>query len=163
MHALTKTLVVAAAVSLGSVALATPGDHGHGHAKGRPLRGKSELAVPEAAADADAHGVVALRYFPAVGKRAERSWFRVRLGALDGVNTEYTLWVDDPATVDVVDLVQVATLTADEDGAARLKLDSKRGDTMPFGATIAGLAGLAVEVHDAAGAVVLTGALPAVQ
>ena len=167
MKTFAKTLVVAAAVSLSAIAMATPsphsGGHGQGGGKGRPLSAVSDLAVPEAAADADAHGKVGVRFFPAVGKRAERSWFRVKAAGLDGVNTEYTVWMDDPATVDVLDLVQVGAMTADEEGHAHLKLDTKRGDAMPFGATLTALAGLAVEVHDASGVVVLTGAVPAVQ
>lgn len=99
-----------------------------------------------------------MKHFPAVGKRAERSWFKLRLGRLDG--TEYTLWIDDPATTDVVDLVQAATLTANDDGAAKLHLDTKKGDALPLGGTLATLGGLALEIRDGTGAVVLTGNVP---
>jgi hypothetical protein len=164
-------LVTAAAATFAATAIAAPGNSGaHGGGKGKPARAVVKMTVPEGAADANARGTIDVKHFPAVGKRAERSWFRVKLGRLDGVGTEYTLWTvgtaDDPATLDVDETVagtQIGALTANGDGAARLMLDTKKGDALPLGGTLADLGGKAVEVHDAAGLVVLTATLPAVQ
>ncbi len=163
---------LALAALAGASALAAPGGNGRGngnggggggggHARGRPSRAVTQLVQPATVVDENARGALDVKHFPAVGKRAERSWFKLRVGRLDG--TDYTLWIDDPATTDVVDLVQAATLTANDDGAAKLHLDTKKGDTLPLGGTLATLAGLALEIRDGTGAVVLTGTVPTLE
>ena len=134
--------------------------------KGKPTAAKAALAIPTvpvAGPDTDAKGAVDWKHFPAVGKRAERSWLRLRLGRLDG--TDYTLWMDDPSTVET-DLVQVTALTATADDAdgnhLNFRLDTKQGDPMPFGATLDALVGKALEIRDAGGLAVLGGTVPAV-
>jgi hypothetical protein len=133
---------------------------------GRPTHAKGDLAIPTtpvAGPDADARGVVEWKHFPVVGKRAERSWLRFRLGRLDGADN--TLWMDDPSTPET-DLVQVTTLTAVEgDNGFHLnyRIDTKHGGVLPFGATLDALVGMAIEIRDASGATVLAGAVPAVQ
>lgn len=127
-------------------------------AAGRPKAAKVWLTVPEAGPDADARCLVDTKYFPEVGRRAERSWLRFRARRLDG--TDYTIWMDDPATVDVVDLVQVASFTANGRGAVNYRIDTKLGGTMPFGSTLAVLQGLAMEIRDVNGVAVLVGAVP---
>ena len=131
--------------------------------KGRPTAAKAALTIPVGGLDVDAKGAVDWKHFPAVGKRAERSWLRLRLGRLDG--TDYTLWMDDPSTVET-DLVQVTALTAaagERDGNhLNFRLDTKRGDAMPFGATLDALVGKALEIRDAGGLAVLGGTVPAV-
>jgi hypothetical protein len=71
----------------------------------------------------------------------------------------YTLWADDPSTPDPT-LVQFGQVTAKGDGKAKFNADTKKGGTLPFGATLSALAGQAVEVHDAGSVVVLTGSFP---
>jgi hypothetical protein len=166
-----KTYVAAVAVAvLAGLALAGPGK-GKGNAKGRPGKGRSVLAIPMGTMiESNDKGTVDARFFPVVGKRAERSWLRFKLRRLDAGAT-YTLWADDPSTDDLdplttedAALVQVTTvepLVANGDGALNLMLDTKHGATLPFGATLAGLAGKPLEVRDAAGTtVLLVGTLP---
>lgn len=156
-------LVVAcgAALALAGSAAAKPGN-GNGGAKGRPGRARADLV--NAGVDLDAKGRIDIRHFPAVGRRVERSWLRLKLGNLDA-DGSYTLWMDDPSTAEDLTLVQVAdvALTANDDGRANLRIDTKKGGAMPFAATLPGLAGMAFEVRDGAGAAVLTGTVPALE
>jgi hypothetical protein len=150
-------MLTAAALSLlGGSALAKPG-----RAKGRPLKAKVPLFLPELSAEDD-KGVVDVKFFPAVGKRPERSWLRFKLRRLTPGAT-YTLWVDDPSTSPDSTLLQVATtvpLVASGRGALSYRFDTKH-DALPFGARLVDLGGMHVEVRDAAGTqVVLGGFLP---
>ena len=160
-----KLTILGAALVAGALAAssaqATPGN-GNGNGKGRPGKGRSDLAA--AAADEDAAGRVDVKHFPAVGGRAERSWLRFKLRNLTADAT-YTLWMDDPTTVGDTTLVEVTgvTFTATGEGGDNHRIDSKKGDTLPFGATLTDLGGLALEIRDAAGAAVLTGNVPTVQ
>jgi len=148
-------LVVVAA----NPAAAGKGNGGKGRAKGKPTSARAALAVPELGPDEDAKGKLDVRHFPAVGKRVERSWLRFKLRKLDA-ESDYTLWVDDPSTEDV-DLTQVGdAFTTDADGAANLRSDTKAGDTLPFGASLADLFGKALEVRDGDGSAVLEGQVP---
>lgn len=157
-----RPMLCAAVLSLCVVpaAAAKPAGHGHGAAKGRPQRAVAALAIPDGGVDANARGRLDVKHFPAVGKRAERSWFRLKLNRLDG--TDYTLWMDDPATPET-DLVEVAGLTANDDGHAHFGADTKREEALPFGAALADLGGMALEVRDGTGNVVLTGTVPVLQ
>jgi hypothetical protein len=156
-----------AAFAVAASAHARP-DNGHGGgggggaAKGRPVRKVVNLVNP--GVDADAKGKLDVKYFPPVGKRAERSWLRVHVRKVEAGAT-YTLWMDDPATAEDFTLVQVAdvTLVADDEGAANLRLDTKKGSTLPHGATLATLGGMALEIRDVGRVAVLTGTMPAVQ
>ncbi len=171
MRTIVKTTAAATAIALGllsAAALALPGNGGggppigQGQARGRPLRGRSMLAAPDGATtDVNARGVVDVRFFGAIGHRVERSWLRFRLHRLTPGAT-YTLWMDDPNSLTQPNLTQVpdVTLTADSDGFARLRFDTKHGDTLPFGATLVQLGGTAVEIHNADGVAVLTGTVP---
>jgi hypothetical protein len=162
---LTTALAVAA---FGASASAGPG-RGHGggggHARGKPTKGRSALVVPEGAADADAKCVVDAKFFPAVGRRAERSWLRFKMRKLDADAT-FTVWIDDPADDEtngnaLVQLVTTDALVAGGRGGVNLMLDTKHEATLPFGAALADLAGRAVEVRDSAGTTtVLAGTLP---
>lgn len=134
-----------------------------GNPNGRPTRGRSSLAPPEGAADTDAVGVCRVKFFPANARRAERSWFRLQVRKLDA-STTYSLWADDPSTPEDATLVQFDTLATNEDGVANYRKDTKKGGTMPFGATLADLGGKAIEVRDEGGTTtVLAGSIPAVQ
>ena len=144
----------ALAVSLGLAATAVAG-------RGRPERASLDLA--NTGADVSASGRVDLKHFPAAGKRDERSWMRFRLHRLDPDAT-YTLWMDDPSTDADPALVDTGiTMTTNSRGGANQRVDTKHGGTMPFGATLAALAGMNFELRNGDGVAVLSGALPAVQ
>jgi hypothetical protein len=152
---------LAASLGLAGTAAATPGN-GHGGGKGRPGAARADLT--NTGVDADALCRVDVKHFPAVGHRAERSWLRFKVRNMDA-NASFSLWMDDPATVGDATLVQVTdvTITSNDDGGANLRIDTKHGGVLPFGSTLAGLAGLPLEVRNGAGAAVFTGSLPAVQ
>lgn len=135
------------------------GTPGLGVAKGRPARGHADLAPPEGAADEDATGKVRVRHFGTVGKRSERSWFRVQVANLEA-NTEYSVHASNP---DGSGLTSIGTITTGDGGGGNLKFDTKKGGTLPFGAALADLAGGTIEVHDGAGVVVLAGTIPAAE
>jgi len=144
----------ALAVSLALVATAEAG-------RGRPARARADLV--NTAVDEDASGRVDVRHFPGVGRRTERSWLRFKLRHLDAGAT-YTLWMDDPSTTEDLSLVDTGvTLTANDDGADNLRIDTKHGGTLPFGGTLATLAGMTFEIRNGDGVAVLSGAVPAVQ
>ena len=159
-----SSLLVAAAVATiaaASAAEAKPGN-GHGGGKGRPVH--AVAAMTNTGVDTDARGKLDVKFFPAVGKRAERSWLRFKLGKLDA-GADYTLWMDMPNDDPDAGIVQVTdvTLVPGERGGLNFRLDTKKGDVLPFGASLADLSGMAVEIRDATGVAVLSGNLPAVQ
>jgi hypothetical protein len=152
----------ALAVSLGLVATAsaTPGD-GHGGGRGRPGRATADLV--NTGADEDASGRIDVKHFPAVGRRVERSWLRFKVRHLDA-NATYSLSMDDPSTAEDASLVDTGiTLTTNDDGADNFRIDTKHGGTLPFGGTLATLAGMNFEIRNGDGVAVLSGAVPAVQ
>lgn len=129
--------------------------------KGRPERASADLT--NTGADISASGRIDVRHFPAVGKRDERSWIRFRLRRLDAEAT-YTLWMDDPSTDADPALVDTGiTLTTNSRGGDNQRIDTKHGGTLPFGGTLATLAGMNFELRNGDGVAVLSGALPAVQ
>lgn len=76
--------------------------------------------------------------------------------------TEVEMFLDNPG--DAVGFVSIGTATADDDGKAKLELETEDGDPLPFGvASVADLAGFAVEVRLATGEVLLTGDMPDVE
>jgi hypothetical protein len=158
-HRLALAVGCAVALTLAGSAAAKPG---RGGAKGRPGRAVADLV--NSGVDADAKGRLDIRHFPAVGKRTERSWLRLKAGNLDA-NGSYSLWMDDPSTAEDLTLAQVAdvSLDANDEGRANVRIDTKKGGVLPFGATLAGLAGMAFEIRDAGGAAVLTGTVPALE
>jgi hypothetical protein len=159
----THRIATAIALSIALVALAeAKPNQGKGNAKGRPERGSARLDI--AGVDDNARGKIDAKHFPAVGKREERSWLRVKVGHLE-TDATYTLWMDDPTTTDDAALVEVAgvTLVPGHKGATKLKLDTKKGDALPFGATLADLGGMLLEVRDEDGNAVLTGSVPVLQ
>ncbi|HEU4395526.1 MAG TPA: ice-binding family protein [Planctomycetota bacterium] len=126
---------------------------------GKPSKGSSTLLPAAGGTDLDASARIKVKFFPERGARNERSWFRGKLKRLDA-STEYTVWADDPSTVAEV-MVQFGTLTTKRNGKFFLKLDTKFGDEMPFGATLEALSGQVVEIRDSAGIMVLlTGRIP---
>jgi hypothetical protein len=149
-------------------ALALPGG---GNGAAHPTRGRSALAIPDVdPPDANAVGRIDFKYFPGdvEKERVERSWIRFRLRHLDKSGA-YTVFADDP--LDAVDGVVAVpdglggtlTLTMNGGGNLNFRLDSKEGAAMPFGHTLAELAGAAVEIHDVNGAVVLAGTFPTLE
>ena len=162
MTNLTRITAAAALVCAAAAtsAIAKPG--------ARPIAGRSTLAVAEVdPIDPNAKGRVDFKHFPGdvERERAERNWLRFRLRHLDKSGV-YTLWADDP--LDLVDGLVVVpdgaggdfTLTMNGGGNLNFRLDSKEGATMPFGRTLAELAGAAMEIRDANGATVLAGTFP---
>ncbi len=152
---------IAASFALAHTATAKPGNGGGG-GKGRP--GAARVDLTNTGVDADASCRVDVKHFPTVGRRAERSWLRFKVRNADA-NSSFSLWMDDPATVGDATLVEVAglTISSNDDGKANHRVDTKHGGVLPFGSTLAGLAGLPLEVRNGAGAAVFTGSLPAVQ
>ncbi len=127
---------------------------------GRPSGARSILLPPDAAADQDAVGRLFVKHFPANSKRADRTWFKLKLRHLDA-DTEFTLWANDPATVSN-ELVQMDTFTTKRSGNYNYTKDTKKGAVVTFGAAIASLGGTAVEVRNSTGTVViLVGTIPA--
>lgn len=149
--------LVAASAAIGLASAAAEAD---GVSRGRPTRVDADMVLVSPGPDADARGGVAVKFFPANARRAERSWLRMRMGKLDG--TDYSLWMDDPATPET-DLVQVTTFVTHGRGNARLRFDTKHEETLPHGGTLETLKGMAFEIRDVTGAAVLNGTVPAVQ
>jgi len=148
-------LAMAGAALVGVAALAmaaTQGAHGN-------------LAAPDPAPDDNAVGNVSVKHFDAIGERPERSWIRVRARHLDR-KTEYQLWMDDPSSEGDATTVQFGTFTTNGGGNVNFRLDTKAhgrehvSDSLPFGSTIDGLAGMAFEIRNGDGAVVLAGTFP---
>lgn len=164
LHRITAAAALACAVAA-TGAIAGPG----GNSAARPTKGRSELATAEVdPVDPNAKGRVDFKYFPGdvEKERAERSWLRFRIRHLDK-DGAYTVYADDP--LDAVDGVVpvpdpaggTLTLTMNGGGNLNFRLDTKDGATMPFGRTLAELAGMAVEIRNADDVVVLAGTFPA--
>ena len=115
------------------------------------IRVRSDMVRAAAASDADVSGHVEVR------TRDGRQKFQVEADHLAaGVSVEF-LVADGSAA-----LVSLGSMTTDSLGEAELELDTGDGASLPAGAaTVADLAGRAVEVRDAAGGVLLTGTVPA--
>lgn len=126
---------------------------------GQPSVGRTAMAPPVGGLDDDASARVDAKHFPAFHARVERSWLRAKLRRLDSA-TDYTLWADDPSTP-ATDLVQIGTFTTNRGGKFNFSRDTKKGDALPFGATLGALSGMAFEVRDSAGTTtVLSGTIP---
>ena len=120
--------------------------------KGPPLKGRADLTsnVPGAS------GRVETQFKPGDSHKPAQSKLKIKLHHL-ARDSEYTLWGIDPATLT---LSQFGSVTTHGEGDAEFKVDTKHGDSLPFGASLADLAGTALEVHDASGAVALSGTFP---
>lgn len=144
-------VVAFASAVAADVAVADPGHD--------PVRhGRATLSAPAGATLPGASGRIEAEIKPARGHHDETARLSLKLRHLEGAAT-YTLWGTDPVSLT---LTQFGEVTAKEDGNADFKLDTKHGDSLPFGATLDDLAGGAVEVHDAAGGVALSGNFPAI-
>ena len=109
--------------------------------------------------DSRAFAKLDVKHFPAFHARVERSWFKMKVRRLED-DAACSLWIDDPSTP-ATDLVLVDSFIAKHSGNYNYAKDTKQGDTLFFGATLAGLSGMAVEVRDAAGTtVLLSGTIP---
>jgi hypothetical protein len=125
----------------------------------RPAKGRSALTPPGDASDDNAAGRVEVKHAAEKRKRVERSWFRVEVRRLDA-QAGYTLWMDNPSTPET-DLVQVDSFTTRQNGSYRYSKDTRRGDALPFGATLSNFSGVAIEVRDSLGTTtVLEGTIP---
>jgi hypothetical protein len=149
------------AVTLDSNTVTSPGA-GTGPPVGRPSKGNTMLVPPVGDEGSNAKARHDVKHFPAHRARQERSRFRLKPRHLEG-NTDYTLWADDPSTPGA-ELVQFDAFTTKRSGNYNYTKDTKKGDALPFGATLAELSGMAVEVRDAAGTTtVLVGLVPTTQ
>jgi hypothetical protein len=147
-----NALALNGAVTMESNTVTSPPIRG-GNPNGRPTAGRTTLSPPDGAADLDAAARLDVKHVPANRSRAERSWFRMKVRHLDS-STEYTLWADDPSTL-ANDVVQFDSFTTAKSGNFNYTQDTKKGGTLPFGATLANLSGMVVEVRDAAGTTTL--------
>lgn len=126
---------------------------------------RSKLDVPDPAPDDNAKGNLSVKQFADSGRRPGRSWIRVRARHLDR-KTGYTLWLDDPSTEGDNTTVQFGAFTTNGGGNVNYRLDTmphgreRSSDALPFGSSIDGLAGMAFEIKDGDGAVVLQGTFP---
>jgi hypothetical protein len=153
-------LALNGAVTLDSNTVTSPPGGGGGGGGGQPGKGKTTLVPPVGALDTDAFARIDVKHFPVRGARQERSWFRGKVRRLER-STDYTMWANDPATP-ATDLVQFFAFTTKGNGKFNFKLDTKKGDDMPFDATLAALAGATMEIRDAAGTTtLLVGTIPA--
>jgi hypothetical protein len=121
-------------------------------AKTRRAVALSDLAPPRGGTMPRARGEI-------IGKSGDdgRQTLIVRLrGLRPGA---YTLLCDDPSTPERIP-VQFATVRTGRDHRAGLRLDTERGDAMPYAATLDMLARQRFEVRDAAGFLILSGGMP---
>ncbi len=126
---------------------------------GQPSMGHTTLTPPVGAPVTNDFARLDVKHFPAFHARLERSWIRAKIRHLDAAS-DYSVWIDDPSTP-ATDLVQVDTFSTKHSGNFNFSKDTKRGDALPFGATLAALAGMAIEVRDAAGTTtLLAGTIP---
>jgi hypothetical protein len=147
-----NALALTGAVTMDSNTITSPRDR-RGNPNGRPTKGRTVLAPPVDAVNTDAVARLDVKHFPANRSRAERSWLRMKIRKLES-NTTYTLWADDPSTL-ATDLVQFDSFTTMRSRNFKYMADTKKGGTLPFGATLANLSGMAIEVRDAAGTTTL--------
>lgn len=170
-----RKLVIPAAVLLTALsfpAIAREGNGGGG-ARGRPSAAKS--ALDRTPADRNAGGRVDVKQFPAVGGRPLREWLRFHANHV-GRTGACSIWIDDPALpvddpLTPIDeslfpnlLYRVGALRGgDHDGSWTWRFDTHKGGRLPFGATLAELAGQTVEIRDAGGTAVLRGTVPTIQ
>lgn len=153
-----RALAIHAAVTLDSNSITAPAPGSDG-ASGKPSQGKGRMSPSEDGPDSKSSAKVFVKHFPEHRSRQERSWFRLKTRRLDR-SADYTIWADDPSTPGA-ELVQFDTVTTKRNGAFYYKGDTKKGDAMPFGATLADLSGMALEVRDAGGTTtILVGTVP---
>ena len=121
-------------------------------AKTRRAVALSDLAPPRGGTMPRARGEI-------IGKSGDdgRQTLIVRLrGLRPGA---YTLLCDDPSTPERIP-VEFAKVRTGRDHRAGLRLDTDRGDAMPYEATLDMLARQRFEVRDAAGFLILSGGMP---
>jgi hypothetical protein len=121
-------------------------------AKTRRAVALSDLAPPRGGTMPRARGEI-------IGKSGDdgRQTLIVRLrGLRPGA---YTLLCDDPSTPERIP-IEFAKVRTGRDHRAGLRLDTDRGDAMPYEATLDMLARQRFEVRDAAGFLILSGGMP---
>jgi hypothetical protein len=133
------------------------------------------MALP--AMDASAAGKIRTKHAPlvfATGARTRRAAGQVTMTvddrrrhhevltiAMHGLvpGQQYGLFCDDPATADRTPQ-EFTAVTANRNGRAALRYDSRRGDVFPCGAAIDALAGMRFEVRDDRRLLVIVGSAP---
>ncbi len=125
----------------------------------RPFKGRTAMGPPDGSLDGNARGRITAQFTPERRRHVERSRLDIRVARLER-STGFTLWMDNPGTPDPA-LVQIDTFTTSRRGSFHYSKDTRRGDALPFGATLSNLSGVAVEVRDAGGTeTILAGAFP---
>jgi hypothetical protein len=117
-------------------------------AGGPQLNGRCPLSLPDPATDEDAEGVLKLE------QGEGRIVVKVHLKNLEAGGV-YTVCLTNPAdsTTEALGMV-----TINPGGNGQFKVDTEKGDAIPFGAgSLADLEGFGITVKDAAGVVVLVG------
>jgi hypothetical protein len=116
----------------------------------KPRNGKCPLSRPDPAVDEDAEGVLKLE------SSEGRIVIKVHLSNLEAGKL-YDVVISN---LDNSASESLGTVTANADGNAQFKIDSHKGDAIPFGAgDLAALEGFGVAVKDEAGAAVLVGTI----
>jgi hypothetical protein len=122
-------------------------------APARATVARARLAPPENAARRRARGRIVERILPGDARQ-------VLTFGLSGLRRGvYTLLCDDPATEDPT-AIAIAEVRTNRGGAATLRIDTGRGDALPFGESLRDLAGARVELRDADGRLILSGEMP---
>jgi hypothetical protein len=112
--------------------------------------GRCPIGRPQGAPDPDAEGVLRIE------SGAGRVVLKLHIRKLEPA-TVYRVTFVDPADGAAE---SAGMITTSDDGNGQFKVDSAKGDPIPFGAgTLASLAGLRVEVEDPNGLVVLAGSI----
>ncbi|MBI4880213.1 MAG: hypothetical protein HY812_11235 [Planctomycetes bacterium] len=118
-------------------------------------KGKDALALPDPAPDADAKGWVEVR----TKAKENRDRLDVKVQHVPADTVTFSIFLDDGLGV----MTEVGVMTASlvDPCAARLKIDTKSGAPLPFGAhDVEDLAGRALEVRGNDGFTYLTGVVP---
>lgn len=148
--------VALATAALAAVLTVTTGPDARAK-RGRTVDRSSADLTGEGAADASLDLTAVRRK----GGELKKGTFRLVARGLES-KSWYRLLMDDPTDVHGPSLVHVADVRSNRSGRLKVRF-GKRQAKLPFGLDPARLAGAAVELRDASGAVVLSGAMPAME
>lgn len=133
-----------------------------GAADAAKRRTKTSSAPLAADASLGAKGKVIAKRQEATKKLPVHETLELALSKLDRAQT-YTIWMDDPSD-EATDLVRIEPyeVVSTSKRTAKVRWDDA-AEGLPFGATLATLAGHRLQVRDGAGHVALTGTVPALR
>ena len=147
-----RTAALAAVLALGLGAAVA-------YASAKPRSAKSAVPAAPGSPLPDATGTITMKFYPASGARAERSWIRVQAKRL-AKSGSYQLFIDDPVLPGEDLLAYGDFVAASGKGGLNELVDTKKGGLMPSARSLDELGGAAFELRDVQGAPVLRGALP---